>query len=417
MKAGLLSETHPEIWRAAIRFPAGLNAVSLPGDDTTLLIVKLPHQFLLTARMNRGFKIYVVPLDIEGGATVGLMSAFFEDLDSPLTAWSPLSADPASRALMAALSRRSLTVRLFDEHDRELLGYTCSVSAALMATVRLEHTRLYPLTHELDREMGIAAEMWFCSRVASDDVDCISIDFKDPLYPENRTIRDERPELFSFHGSKGFAEVPLVKLEPGQFQELDIILLLQRVFKPSEIYHGPRRNYDNEEIADVVVITDDLCLIIQAKDSPNTEGMLSSTLERKRLKAHKQLHEGCIQIGGAINYFLRTQPLVMRIDQREEVIDVGGRNILTLVVVRELFVDEIQTYSARLMQLYKQIDFPCIALGYGELIQHATYCNSEEAFVSAYFQIFDNALKTGLFPRLRFGVRDLFDSKGNFKFD
>jgi hypothetical protein len=91
---------------------------------------------------------------------------------------------------------------------------------------------------------------WF----AEDDLQAISVKFEAPMYAEDRKFKDERPELFRFHGSTGFMEVSLVKLEPGQFQEMDIILLLQRIFSAEQIYHSPRRVNDGEEICDVFVI-------------------------------------------------------------------------------------------------------------------------------------------------------------------
>jgi len=70
-------------------------------------------------------------------------------------------------------------------------------------------------------------------------------------------------------------------------QEHDIVFLLQRIFWPDQIYLGPRRTTDQEEIADVVVITDRHVLLIQAKSSPNTEQVLHNTIIRKKATATK----------------------------------------------------------------------------------------------------------------------------------
>ena len=43
--------------------------------------------------MNKGFKIHVTPIEIDGISTVGLMSAFFEDADCPPILWTPLAND------------------------------------------------------------------------------------------------------------------------------------------------------------------------------------------------------------------------------------------------------------------------------------------------------------------------------------
>jgi hypothetical protein len=108
---------------------------------TTFLIAKT----LLAAKMNKGFKVYVVPLNVSGIVTVGLISAFFEDPESPLTVWTPLANEPATKGLIAALLSGELKVHLFDEH--ELLGYAASVDVPLKARMLLEHAKLHDRSH------------------------------------------------------------------------------------------------------------------------------------------------------------------------------------------------------------------------------------------------------------------------------
>jgi len=422
MNRQLLSQTHPDLWTDAVRYPAGLQLLELPFPASPVLLVKLPHQYLLTARMNKGFSLYVVPVQLENASAIGIMSAFFDDADEPLTIWTPLFEDPAShRLVQALLHRSSLDVRLVDEHDREFLGYAADLTFSLRAKLRLEHHPLLEISHALAKEAHEAATLLFAVRREEDDAEAIKVRFVEPFYAEDRIFKDERPDLYRFHGGNGFAEVPLVKLEPGQFQELDIILLLQRVFKPEQIYHSPLRVNDQEEICDVLVVTDEVCLVVQAKDSPNSETMLKNTISRKRSKAQSQLKAGCTQMSGAIGYLERVQPLrmLMRMDEghKEVTLDLGKRWILSLVVVRETFLEDYAGYSKTLMDLYKDIRLPCIGLSYMELIQYCTYCQTPEAFVNAYCQVFDFAVESGEFPRLRFGVNDLFDPEGHFKFD
>lgn len=416
MSAELLSVSHPEIWKQAIRYPAGLLSIVISGEQSPTLLVKLPHQFLLTARMNRGFKIYVVPINLEVASTIGLISAFVEDTENPLMVWTPLAAEPASLDLLDALSCDRLSVRMIDEHDREFLAYEANVDIPLVPRIRMELAKLYPSTHNLNHAITEFALQWFAARTPADDAEAISIDFDWPMYEEDRNFRDERPDLFQFHGSTGFTEVSLVKLEPGQFQEIDIILLLQRIFSPEQIYHSPRRVYDDEEICDVLVLTDDLCLVIQAKDSPNTESILANSFERKRAKAKSQLDGGCKQIAGAIRYFRRIQPLRFKMGKDEISIDLGNRDILSLVVIRERFDHDFVEYSERLMALRHQIDLPCLGIGYGELMQFCTYCEGPDGFSSAYLEVFQEALKTGIFKRMRFGIRNLYNATGEFRF-
>lgn len=345
------------------------------------------------------------------------MTAFFDDPDNPLSLWTPLASDPASKALVTALLAGELMIHLFDEHNRELLGYSAKAEIPLKAKVLLEHAKFHDLSHETAYELSKAAQNWFSTRTPKEDAEAISIEFGEPLFPEEMGIMDMRFDRYKFHGSKGFSHTSLVKTEPGQFQEIDIILLLQRIFRQDQIFYAPKRIYDKEEIADIVVITDDVCLIVQAKDSPNTEKMLQNSLDRKRLKAQKQLKDGIAQVSGAIGYLDRVQPFRMFIDEHEIELDLGKRQILSLIVVRELFQDSYAEYSKELFDLHDRINLPCIALDYPELHTYTSFCEDADEFIRAYFEVFDFALANGHFPRLRFGIKNLHREDGSFKFD
>ncbi|WP_176058975.1 hypothetical protein [Paraburkholderia sp. BCC1876] len=296
---------------------------------------------------------------------------------------------------------------MFDDQNRELLGYRARVDVPLMAKIRLEHVK-YP---ELDHESFVAAHeqanLWFGLRGAQEDTEAIHIQFVEPSFPEELVVSDLRPDLYQFHGGRGYGFTSLERSEPGAYQELDIIVLLQRVFRPDQIYHAPKRHYDKEEIADVLVITDDLCLVVQAKDSPNTEQTLNRSLERKKSVSVHQVKEALKQVSGAVGYLRKTRPLRMILGDREFSTDLSNRNVLSLVVVRELFIDKYAEYSKALFETFQQTELPCIALDYGELHQYTTYCRDQGMFLGAYFQVFDTARELGEFPRLRFGMRDV----------
>lgn len=417
MKHDLLEQAHPDLWEDALRYPFGLHAVSVLGEANPLLILKATQQFLLTARMNKGFKIYVVPLETEVGPTVGLLSAFFDDADNPLTLWTPLAEGVDSFMIVWTLMRSTITVRLFDEHNRELLGYLANVERPLLSQVRLEQSVFRVMTHDLAHHMHEQATLWFITRTDSDDLDAISVNFDQPLYEENRRYIDDRPDLFKFKGAGSLVEVRLDKLEPGQFQEIDIIFLLQKLFKPEQIFHSPKRPNNFKEIADIIILTEQVCLVIQAKDSPNTEVQLANTLDRKRSAAQNHLKKACKQLARSVAHLRQNRPLTMRMDYGDEVVEIGERPVLCLAIVRELFPADYSEYSEHLYELHKKTYLPCIGIDYGELIQYMTFCDSEESFITAYFQVFDKALEGNGFPRLRFGVNDLFDEDGIFRFN
>lgn len=399
-----------------LSMPQGIHAFYLDGKETPFYIVKMMHSYLLTARMNKGLKVYVVPLTIRGQETIGLLTAFFDDPDSPLSLWSPMANEPNSTSTRSMLLGGKLHVYMFDEHNREFLGYEATVSIPEETRTRFVRAQFISIDHVVGHEMHQAAMTWFGTRTSKDDDEAISIDFATPLYPEDIHLMDMDQDKYQFHGSKGFGSTQLVKEEPGQFQEIDIILLLQRIFTPDQIYYAPKRVNDGEEICDVMVISDSLCIVIQAKDSPNTELMLGNSLERKKKKAISQLEGGLKQVSGAISYMRRTQPLSMLIDDGELVVDLSGLKIVTLVVVRELFMDSYDVYSEKLFSHVDKVGIPCFALEYAELHNYTAFVDGEEGLFDAFRQVQQVADERGIYPRLRFGVKDLVRGDGTFRF-
>lgn len=403
----MLSNEAPALCREILEYPGGIHCIRLTGEGTPRIILKLPVSFLLPAKINQGFKIYVVPAELFGRASLGLMCAFFDDNDSPLVSWRLLDDRGDTQDLLHTFARSEILVHLFDEQGRELLGYRATIDVPLMAKVRLEHAKFPEPSHESFHAAHEQAMIWFGLRTPSDDEEAIQINFLEPLFPEDLAVVDMRPDLYLFHGGEGHGLTMLERPEPGKYQELDIIQLLQRLFRPDQIYHAPKRHYDKEEIADVLVISDHLCLIVQAKDSPNTQETMNRTLERKRLTSMKQLNDALKQVAGAVGYLRRTRPLRMFVNESEIEIDLGKRNVISLAVVRELFLDEYDHYSKALFDSFEQTGQPCIVLDYQELHAYTTYCDGEDGFLRAYFQVFDTAREIGSFPRLRFGIEDV----------
>ena len=403
----MLSVEKPQLCQEILRFPGGIHCVCLNNESLPRVILKLPANFLLPIKVNNGFNIYVTPVELSGEASLGLMCAFFEDADSPLVSWRLLDSSDETQDLLYALTKHEALVHLFDDQNRELLGYRAGIDVPLMAKARLDHVKYPIFTHENVHSAHEQAMSWFGLRNEQDDAEAIQIRFKESLFPDDLAILDMRPDRYQYHGSKGYGFTSLERTDPGRHQEVDIINLLQRVFRSNQIYHAPKRHYDNEEIADVIVITDTSCLIVQAKDSPNTVQTLNRTLERKRRVSAHMLNSALNQLSGAINYIDKTRPLRMLVENKEVSIDLSNRNVLSLAVVRELFVDMYDEYSNALFNFFDQINLPCIALDYAELHSYTTFCKSEEAFLGAYFQVFDNARQLKTFPRLRFGVNDV----------
>lgn len=242
---------------------------------------------------------------------------------------------------------------------------------------------------------------WFGLRTVADDAEAITVVFGENLVPEDLFIQDLRPMLHGFHGSSGFSHATLEREEPGEFQELDIIRLLHSFFSPSQIYHDPLRITDREEIADVVVLTETYVLVVQAKDSPNTERILRNTIARKRKTTLSSLVKALRQFEGATKYFRTGDPVGMLLPNGQIEIDLSERLVVGLVVLKEMFNNEYQEYTQAILDVSNRLQAPCIALDYPELASYSAFLHGEEAFFEAYWRVFTHGADTGMFPRLR----------------
>jgi hypothetical protein len=79
--------------------PVGLISFWVDKDTNPILVVKASKEFILTAKVHQNFKIYVVPIILKNICTIGLISAFFDDIDEPLIILSPIFNDYASKTL------------------------------------------------------------------------------------------------------------------------------------------------------------------------------------------------------------------------------------------------------------------------------------------------------------------------------
>ena len=399
----MLTILHPELLPTVLDHPIGLRPLTIDGQERRVLVLKAPKEMLLTAQLNKGFRIYAVPVDLDEMTTTGLMSAFFDDDDEPLVIYTPLFDHPECSLLIDSLLGLKLDVHLFDEQGRELLGYSAQVQMPTTARSRLAEVRFPSADWAAATTIMDEMSAWFGLRTAVDDTDAITVNFIEPLFPEDLFIQDARPANHAFHGSRGFSQTSLVRQEPGSFQEHDIVRLLQRIFPAEQIYLGPLHPADKKEIADIIVITDSRILLIQAKDSPNIERVLRNPLARKRANAIKNLTKAIKQVRGAIRYVRSASPARMLVNRNEVAISMDKLELTSLIILKEMFNDQYREYSPPLLQLTEETQVPCIALDYMELISYAAHLPDEEAFFAAYNRVFSVGRARGEFPRLRIG--------------
>lgn len=396
-----LTIMHPEILSLLKDVGVGVFVARIRGKY--LLVVKASKEIILTAKANKGFHFYLAPIEVDSKKTLVLMTAFFDSEDEPLIIGTPLlENDVATIYFLEFLRSDAFEVFFFDEHNRELLSYKASGNLTAMRD-RIVSVTL--LNADAVKQMLDKAEIWFGLRNERDDEDAVSVTLTEPLFPDDFVVMDLEYEKHRFKGTQSFSFTSLERKEPGAYQELDIVFLLQRVYEANRIFLNPKKAVDDEELVDVMVIGNEAVLLIQAKDSPNTEKILRTTVRRKRIKSLSQLKEGASQLRGAISEIKRNSLVRLKYGDEIVEVDLSGKQLIGVVVVKELFNDSFDEYGSVIFDLIKKTQTPVVFFDYPELNMMALHCNAEDKFLNVMHQIFSIAMEDGEFPRVRYSGR------------
>ena len=396
---------YPELMPAVKDLVGGLISFNDADSDLPILVIKVPKEYILSARINQFIKLYLLPIHIEGQRTFGLVTAFFDDDDEPLVVKTPLFKDPFVIGLLDLLSNEDIEVYFFDELSREMLVYRAKVSIPAQAKMKLDDMFLLAPSLSTIKKMIDQIDMSFVCRSSVDDEQAIRIHLSESVYGEDIFIQDVRPKHHSYHGARGHSYTMLERKEPGIYQEEDIIQCLLLAFSPEQIYLSPKRVHDNEEMCDILVLTDKNILIIQAKDSPNIDRISTQKLDRKRKNVLSALKKAINQVKGAIGYYRRdNSTLEFLIDDKRHSIDTESLRVRSMVVVKELFDDQYAEYSTSIFDIYRSKEVPCILLDYPTFYRFCMNCPSEDDFFNTYDSVMDRAIEHGQYPKLRFGL-------------
>ncbi|WP_060206833.1 hypothetical protein [Burkholderia cepacia] len=401
----MLSFESPAMYEVVQSMAAGLCTGRGRHDGIYRLAIKAPKEFLLAAKMNGGFKIYVLPLIVDGQNTIGLTSAFFDDEDEPLCIRTPLFDEPLSYDLRAVILSEKAFVHLFDDNDRELLGYEVAIRCSDATKARLLSANFPPFDLDHAREASEQLQSMFGLRTEKEDAEAAEVSFLRPLFPEDRVLIDMRPDLHAFHGSQPFSATQLVReIQPGMYQELDIIRLLHRIFSPEQIYYSPKRPEDKKELVDILVLTSTRALFLQAKDSEHTEAILRNPLGRKRKVALSSLTKAVDQVKGAVRWARMKNPSTVLVGGAEVTVDLTGHDVYGMTVVKELFTDQYKEYSEIVLPAAKAMGVPCVPMDYSEFIDFAHHAGDEDFFFGVLDTLANKATEIGECPRSRFGL-------------
>lgn len=399
----MLTLTHPDLLLEIARIPGGLLPLRLPDTGQLVLAIKAQKEGLLAAKVNGTISIYLAPVKATDLETYALVTAFFDDEDEPLTIRSPVFDEASIKEFTELLSAESFQLHLFDEHSRELLVYSAHNDGA--AQFKAVANRFRPAPIALARDFLEQMTYWFSHRTEEDDAAALIIRLGEPVFPDDIVILDVTTHATSFQGYKTPLFTMLERdVEPGSFQERDIIKLMQRVFPNDQIYLNPFKPTDGKEFVDVLVVGSENVFLIQAKDSPNTDEILQRSIERKEAAVMDHLQKAVNQLRGSLRYACDNESLRIAIDGDVREISLKGKTLWAIAVVKELFDTEFAAYSAPVLALAREKGVPCVVLDYRELHDYTHHLRSEDDFADALAQVFTVGDERNEFPRLRFGL-------------
>ncbi|WP_018986936.1 hypothetical protein [Methylophilus methylotrophus] len=383
-----LTLNHPDLFRIVQMLPCGLIAFNHIKKPT--LVIKTSKEAILTAKINREFKIYLY----QTTSACVLVSAFFDDSDSPLFITTPIVRDDQhSLDLLRFLINNDFTICFFDELNREFL----SVNATGNLVSIFESIHLMPLPSPEEAHNALnEAEFWFSLRSAADDESSIQVSLLDNLFPDDFVIYD-------LSSNKNDMTSLVRETKPGYYQEADIAKLLTRAFSLESIYQNPVKTSDSKELADVVVFGQKEILIIQAKDSENNQKqVLEVSLDKKCAKSSKKLSEALAQLTDTILTISNTPIVDVRVGKKKCTLNFEGKQLIGIVVVKELFNDIYDKYSQKVFEHVELSKAPIVFFDYPEFARMTFHCNSEELLLYALHRIFSSAIENGMYKRLRF---------------
>ena len=377
------SVTYPEVLQTLVDFPCGLLPMRYVGSSRMILIAKTMREIAVTAHLRKFFRFYLVPLRAGDVHTSGLLAAFFDDHDEPLTIRTPLFDEELTREIFQVLSSDSFDMHFFDEHNRELIGFRAENPDATRFRSFANTIRFVPGTLEIARQFHDDMMLWFGARSTADDNAALKINLLETLPPDNLYPQSQTP---------------------GDFNERDIEMGLHRAFIGDQVYRNPVRANERREFVDVLVATGKTMLLIQAKDSPVTEATLSRTIDRKKATTAAHVKKAAAQLKGSINHLRSGSSIEIITDGQSCDVSISGREVFGLVIVKELFDPERSACSRLVLSVHEETDIPCLLLDYLEFQELTFFRRTEESFVGTLREIFSAAREHGLFPRLRFGL-------------
>ena len=376
----MLTIRYPYLMQHVISLHQGICTIANDADGSFFLIIKAPKENVLAAKLKQRIGFYLAPCIIDGSTYHSLITTYEDDELNPLMIVTPMLDDEMGHSILHMLAIESFNVHFFDDNNRELLGYTAQNPNFL--GFDKEKYKLMPSSLEAAYQVRDLSYHWFMRRTIEDDSNAIRVNFIEPLMVDDVFILDAIPMDNLFQKGSGASHTMLERKEPGSYQEMDIVRLLNKVFSSYSLFLNPLRVDNDEEFVDILVASDDNLLLIQAKDSPNTEKSLGRTLERKMATVSKALDKAIDQTRGALKYLRREETLKFHFGEDVFEIETNDKVIRNLIVVQETFDSEWPTYSSRILSLSEEMSSPCYVIGYADLVTWTAKLDTPTQFLT-----------------------------------
>ena len=377
------SVAHPEVLSTLVDIPNGLLPTNNADYSRVALIAKTTREMAETARLRRFLRFYLVPLSVGDLQTAGLVTAFFDDHDEPLTIRTPLFDEDDTRSLLRVLWSNSFDMHLFDEHNRFLISFRAEHPDAARFRSLAETIRLVPESLAVARRFHDDMVSRLGSRSKEDDKAAFRIDLHETSIPDNLNLPSENP---------------------GVYNELDIEMGLHRAFDLDKVCRNPMRTDTGLEFVDVLANTENSVLLIQAKDSPINAAALNRSIDRKASTSAKHIEKAAAQLKGAIKHLQSAKSIEVVTGTQRSDVSTSGREVFGVVIVKELFDHDRPACSQPVLSIFRETGIPCLLLDYPEFEQLMFFRRDEESLMKTLRENFSIACELGWFPRSRFGL-------------
>ena len=379
-------------------------------DRRLLLIIKAPKDFILTARERQGFSFFVHYLNYLGTTPFAITTAFFDDKDQPLALWTPVSAGPMAADLLELVNLDSFDVYFFDNHNRELLAYSC-VGAPNPDRMRRMKTCSFPDTSQGASSQKISLDL---IQLMKEDfgqnfnhIDRVDVRFSKSLMPEDVGLLFVDDVGIGDSGALHSQIYTLDQEDVGQFQELDIAKFFQKSPLPRhQLLMNPRRPHDGNEFVDVLVVAPQYAILVQAKDSPNTKMSLDRSFARKVAAGHKQIQTALRQVRRSVRYLNKEGNLKLRTASVEHSFDLRKHLIINVIVVKELLPEHYEENSKDVLKFARQVKMPCILIDFPTLASLSHHARDVDQMAVGLINMFEHAVNSDGFSPVLFRQQD-----------